>query len=59
MDTVSEAVLHHLSEPEVGDGILAALADSPVHIAALVPQELVVDSKVSGADNKVAADFVG
>ena len=58
MDTVSGAGLHHLSEREVGDGIQAALADSPVHIAALVQQELVVDSKVSVAGSKVAADLV-
>ena len=51
MDAVSGAGHHHLSEPEVGDGIQAAQADSPVHIAALVPQELV-------AGSMVAADLV-
>ena len=58
MDTVSGAGHHHLSEPEVGDGIQAAQADSPVHIAALVPQELVVDSKVFVAGSMVVADLV-
>ena len=52
---------HHLSEPEVGGGIQVAQIDSPVHIAemaALVPLELVADSKVSVAGSRVAADFV-
>ena len=48
----------HLSVPEVGDGIQVAQVDSPVHIAALVPQELVVDSKVFVAGSMVAADLV-
>ena len=49
---------HHLSEPEVGGGIQVAQIDSPVHIVALAPQELVVDSKESVAGSRESADLV-
>ena len=58
---MSEADHSHLPVLEVGDGIKAAQVDSPVHIAdkaALVPLELVADSKVSGAGSRVTAGFV-
>lgn len=43
---------------EVEDGIQVAQADSPVHIAALAPLELVADSKESVVGSRVAADLV-
>ena len=51
----------HLPVLEVEDGIKAAQVDSPVHIAdmaALVPLELVADSKVSGVGSRASAGFV-
>ena len=61
LDTVSGADHFHLPVLEVGDGIQVAQVDSPVHtaeMAALVPPELVADSKVSVAGSRVVADFV-
>ena len=49
----------HVTDPE--DGIEVAQVDSPVHIAemaALVPLETLVDSKVAVAGSRVAADPV-
>ena len=56
---MSGADRSHVTDPE--DGIGVAQVDSPVHIAemaALVPPELVADSKVSVAGSRVVADFV-
>ena len=61
LDTVSGADHSHLPVLEAEDGILVALVDSPVHIvetSAPVQLVLVVDSKVSVAGSRVAADFV-
>ena len=51
----------HLPVLEVEDGIKAVQVDSPVHIAgmaALVPLELVADSKASGAGSRATVGFV-
>jgi hypothetical protein len=58
-DTVSGADRSHVTALE--DGIKVAQVDSPVHIAemaALVPLETLVDSKVAVAGSRVAADPV-
>ena len=56
---MSGADRSHVTDPE--DGIRVAQVDSPVHIAemaALVPLETLVGSKVSVAGSRVAADPV-